>query len=116
MECPRHQVEHLDLLWYIFDAKILLGEKDSDLNIDVKQVLNILDSYGSLNAAKGNIGLHRLIEAFKHMFAARMNLGDPDFVDISKTVSEMLSPNTAKEIRERILDNATFPADYYMYR
>ena len=28
-----------------------------------------------------NLGLHRLIEVMKHMLAARMDLGDPAFVD-----------------------------------
>ncbi|KAL5768703.1 hypothetical protein ACOSQ2_015486 [Xanthoceras sorbifolium] len=84
--------------------------------LGLSMVLNILDSYGSLDAAKGNLGLHRLIEALKHMFAARMNLGDPNFVNISKSLSEMLSPTYAKQIRQRIFDNTTFPADYYMYR
>lgn len=57
-----------------------------------------------------------MIEALKHMFAVRMNLGDPDFVDISKTMSDMLSPEFAGRIRERILDNTTFPPEYYMHR
>lgn len=82
----------------------------------VSQVLNILDSYASSNAAKGTLGLHRLIEALKHMFAVRMNLGDPDFVNISKTVSDMLSPSFAKNIQQRIFDNTTFPSEYYMHR
>lgn len=77
-------------------------------------VLNILNSYENTNDAKGPIGLHRFIEALKHMFALRMNLGDPDFVDISKTASEMLSPSFAKKIKQRILDNTTFPSEYYM--
>ncbi|KAJ8766708.1 hypothetical protein K2173_005319 [Erythroxylum novogranatense] len=79
-------------------------------------VLNILDSYGTLNATKGELGLHRLIEALKHMMAVRMNLGDPNFVDISTYVSEMLSPSYAKKIREMIMDNTTFPSEYYMNR
>ena len=87
------------------------------LNIDeMKQVMNIFDSYGSADAAKGDLGLHRLIEALKHMFAERMNLGDPDFVDITKYISEMLSISYANKIQEKILDNTTFPAEYYMYR
>lgn len=86
------------------------------LNIDVKQVLNIFDSYGSSDAAKGNLGLHRLIEALKHMFAARMNLGDPNFVDVNKSVSEMLSSSYAKQIQQKIFDNTTFSPGYYMYR
>jgi gamma-glutamyltranspeptidase len=75
-----------------------------------------LDSYGSPDAAKGNLGIHRVIEAMKHMFAARMNLGDPDFENISRTVSEMLSPSFAQTIQRKILDNTTFPPEYYMYR
>ncbi|XP_027357935.1 glutathione hydrolase 3 isoform X2 [Abrus precatorius] len=79
-------------------------------------VLNIFDSYGSSDAAKGNFGLHRLVEALKHMFAVRMNLGDPDFESISETVTEMLSPSFAKYIQHKILDNTTFPPEYYMNR
>ena len=81
-----------------------------------EQVLNILDSYQDPDAAKGNLGLHRLIEALKHMFAVRMNLGDPNFVNISYTVSEMLSPSFAQKIQHKILDNTTFPPEYYMNR
>lgn len=35
-------------------------------------------SYGSLDVAERNLGIHRVIEALKHMFAIRMNLGDPN--------------------------------------
>lgn len=80
------------------------------------QVLNILNAFENTNDAKGALGLHRLIEALKHMFALRMNLGDPDFVDISKTASQMLSPSFAKKIQKRILDNTTFPSEYYLPR
>lgn len=80
------------------------------------QILNVLDSYGSRDAAEGPLGLHRLIESLKHMFAKRMNLGDPDFVNISGTVSDMLSPSFAKRIREKIFDNTTFPPEYYLPR
>ncbi|KAL8498196.1 hypothetical protein ACS0TY_021504 [Phlomoides rotata] len=84
--------------------------------VGLSLVLNILDSYESTDAAKGPLGLHRLIEALKHMFAIRMNLGDPDFENVGKTVSDMLSPSFAKSIREKIFDNTTFPPEYYMHR
>ncbi|KAJ0031710.1 hypothetical protein Pint_13317 [Pistacia integerrima] len=84
--------------------------------VGMSMILNIFDSYGSSDAAKGNLGLHRLIEALKHMFAARMNLGDPNFVDVNESVSEMLSPSYAKQIQQKIFDNTTFSPDYYMYR
>ncbi|KAK6941429.1 hypothetical protein RJ641_026806 [Dillenia turbinata] len=79
-------------------------------------VLNIFNSYGSSDATKGYVGLHRLIEALKHMFAARMDLGDPDFVNISEFMSNMLSPSYAMQLQQKILDNTTFPSDYYLYR
>ncbi|THU50041.1 hypothetical protein C4D60_Mb06t15890 [Musa balbisiana] len=79
-------------------------------------VLNILGSYESLDAVKGLLGLHRLIEAFKHMFAMRMNLGDPDFVNINQYVTDMLSPFFAKKIQQKIVDNTTFEPSYYMAR
>ncbi|CAN6564464.1 unnamed protein product [Malus baccata var. baccata] len=79
-------------------------------------VLNIFNSYGTSDAAKGVLGLHRLIEALKHMFAIRMNLGDPAFVDTTKYASAMLSPSFAKKIRKKIFDNTTFPPEYYLHR
>ncbi|KAL9670677.1 hypothetical protein QQ045_008234 [Rhodiola kirilowii] len=84
--------------------------------VGLSLVLNIFASYGTPEAVKGPIGLHRLIEAVKHMFAIRMNLGDPNFVNISSYVSDMLSPSYADHIRKLILDNTTFPPDYYMSR
>lgn len=77
-------------------------------------VLNILNSYGSSKAAVGNLGLHRMIEAMKHMFAVRMNLGDPAFVNTAKYMSKMLSQSYADKIQKMIVDNTTFPPEYYM--
>lgn len=79
-------------------------------------VLNIFNSYGNSDAVNGDLGLHRLIEALKHMFAVRMNLGDPAFVDTHEYASDMLSPSFAKEIQQKIFDNTTFPPEYYLYR
>lgn len=100
----------------VMDYTIYGMPPPSSGTLGLSLVMNIFDSYGSADAAKGDLGLHRLIEALKHMFAERMNLGDPDFVDNSKYVSEMLSKSYAKQIQEKILDNTTFPAEYYLYR
>ncbi|XP_017982879.1 PREDICTED: gamma-glutamyltranspeptidase 3 [Theobroma cacao] len=100
----------------VMDYTIYGMPPPSSGTLGLSLVMNILGSYGSADAAKGDLGLHRLIEALKHMFAERMNLGDPDFVDITKYTSEMLSVSYAKQIQQKILDNTTFPADYYMYR
>ncbi|KAJ4913390.1 Gamma-glutamyltranspeptidase 3 [Raphanus sativus] len=80
-------------------------------------VINILDSYSELYTASGSdLGLHRLIEAMKHMLAARMDLGDPEFVNVTNSINQMLSKPNAEEIRKRILDNTTFPPEYYLSR
>ncbi|KAK4483646.1 hypothetical protein RD792_010847, partial [Penstemon davidsonii] len=100
----------------VMGYKILGMPPPSSGTVGLSLVLNILDSYRSPNAAKGSLGLHRVIEALKHMFAIRMDLGDPSFVNISKTVSDMLSPSFAKRIQEKIFDNTTFPPEYYMHR
>lgn len=76
-------------------------------------ILNILAQYGIPSGVSGSIGLHRLIESLKHMFAVRMNLGDPDFVNISKVLSDMLSPRFAHELKKTILDNMTFSPEHY---
>ncbi|KAL6218879.1 hypothetical protein ACLB2K_012086 [Fragaria x ananassa] len=77
--------------------------------LGLSMVLNIFSSYGNSDAVNGDLGLHRLIEALKHMFAIRMNLGDPAFVDTHEYASDMLSPSFAKEIQRKIFDNTTFP-------
>uniref|UniRef100_A0A0C9QUN3 Glutathione hydrolase n=1 Tax=Wollemia nobilis TaxID=56998 RepID=A0A0C9QUN3_9CONI len=79
-------------------------------------LLNILASYGKPDVVKDIVGLHRTIEALKHMFAERMNLGDPNYVNITDVMSDMLSSKFAEKIRNRIYDNTTFPSEYYEYK
>ncbi|CAA0326579.1 unnamed protein product [Arabidopsis thaliana] len=76
-------------------------------------VLNILSQYGIPSGVSGSLGVHRLVEALKHAFAVRMNLADPDFVDVSKVISDMLSTNFAQGLKKKINDNKTFDPNYY---
>lgn len=76
-------------------------------------ILNILQGYSSLEFLKELLGIHRVIESIKHMLAIRMDLGDPDFVDVTGDVAEMLSTTFADKVRQRIVDNTTFPPGYY---
>lgn len=84
--------------------------------LGISLILNILGSYKTPDAARGSLGLHRLIEAFKHMLAIRMNLGDPNFVNITEYIDDMLSPSFADKIKQKILDNTTFSPGYYLPR
>uniref|UniRef100_A0A1D1YP72 Glutathione hydrolase n=1 Tax=Anthurium amnicola TaxID=1678845 RepID=A0A1D1YP72_9ARAE len=76
-------------------------------------ILNILAQYGIPSGILGSLGLHRTIESLKHMFAVRMNLGDPDFVDVSKVLADMLSMKFAEELKKTISDNMTFDPKHY---
>lgn len=76
-------------------------------------MLNILAQYEVPSGLAGSLGVHRQIEALKHGFAVRMNLGDPDYVNISKVVSDMLSPNFARTLQKTINDNKTFDPGHY---
>ncbi|KAM0845148.1 hypothetical protein ACQ4PT_056560 [Festuca glaucescens] len=68
--------------------------------------------YG-ISGFSGSLGIHRLIESLKHYMAIKMNLGDPDFVDVSEVVADMVSPKFAAELKRTIYDNMTFPPKYY---
>lgn len=63
-------------------------------------MLNILSYDTILLGVSGSCGFHRAIEALNHVFAVRMSLGDPDFVDVLKVLSDMLSPMLAKEFKK----------------
>ncbi|PON33585.1 Gamma-glutamyltranspeptidase [Parasponia andersonii] len=76
-------------------------------------MLNILSQFGFPSGISGPLGVHRQIEALKHTFALRMNLGYPDFVNVSKVLSDMLSPEFARELWKKIDDNRTFDPNHY---
>ncbi|XP_028765971.1 glutathione hydrolase 1 isoform X2 [Neltuma alba] len=76
-------------------------------------MLNILAQYEVPSGFLGPLGIHREIEALKHVFAVRMNLGDPDFVNITTVLSDILSPKFAKELKKEINDNKTFGPSHY---
>ncbi|OEL37893.1 Gamma-glutamyltranspeptidase 1, partial [Dichanthelium oligosanthes] len=76
-------------------------------------VLNILAQYGLPSGFAGSLGIHRLIESLKHYIAVKMNLGDPDFVNDSEVLSDMMSPKFAAELKKTIYDNMTFDPKHY---
>lgn len=77
------------------------------------QILNILSLFGTPLSVSGSLGVHRIIEALKHAFAVRMNLGDPNFVNVSSVLSDMMSVKFAEELMKTIYDNMTFSPDHY---
>ncbi|GAA5937568.1 hypothetical protein JCM10213_008396 [Rhodosporidiobolus nylandii] len=81
----------------------------------LRMLLNVLDGYKSF-ADDGQTGLgeHRFIEALKFAFAARTEVGDPDFIPENKDkLAEIPTRKYANEVRRNITDDRTHPLAYY---
>lgn len=76
-------------------------------------MLNILAQYQELSNISGSLMIHREIEALKNALAVRTNLGDPDFVNVTYVLKDMLSEEFAAELRKTIFDNTTFNSSHY---
>ncbi|CAH2003890.1 unnamed protein product [Acanthoscelides obtectus] len=82
-------------------------------------ILNILDGYNFTRASIDGVNntvltLHRMIEAFKYGYAKRTELGDTDYNELSRLLSDLTSKSYAEDIRRKISDNSTSyePKDY----
>ncbi|KAL9367129.1 hypothetical protein Peur_038328 [Populus x canadensis] len=110
----RYQVKMRDpIVADILGFKILGMPPPSSGGASMMLILNILAQYGAPSGILGPLGIHREIEALKHAFAVRMNLGDPDFINVTKVVSDMLSPKFAETLKKTIYDNMTFDPRHY---
>jgi gamma-glutamyltranspeptidase / glutathione hydrolase / leukotriene-C4 hydrolase len=75
--------------------------------------LNILENFDLKSMGIGPKSIHLVVEALKFAFAHRLDLGDPDFVDIEETVAKMLDKNYAKTLAAAISRNATHDPAFY---
>lgn len=100
------------------DDKLLLPNTAAVL---IPSILNILKPYkfnsssfdAEVNANETILTHHRIVEAFKHVFAVRSRLGDPDFVDVRETVNDLLSPRYSQHVGRLIDDTKTHEAGKY---
>ena len=58
--------------------------------LTIASIIKYMEGFGIPIAGQGGLYFHHLIEAFKHTFALRMGLGDPDFINISTVQDAML--------------------------
>jgi gamma-glutamyltranspeptidase / glutathione hydrolase len=71
-------------------------------------MLKIIEGYNMGNLDLRDLNTHRLDEAMRYSYAARGELGDPDFFNnIEAFEAQMLKPTTAEHIRARISDYHT---------
>ncbi|KAL7813807.1 gamma-glutamyltranspeptidase [Trichoderma gracile] len=79
------------------------------------QILKIMERYSQDDWADQDLSRHRLTEAMRFAYAARISLGDPAFVDddVEGFEKEMLDPKNIDTIHGRIWDNQTQATKYY---
>ena len=77
--------------------------------------LKILEGYDDLfEVGRDNLSTHRMDEAMRFAYAERGDLGDPLFVaNLSRYQDQMLSNQTAADIRRKISDSRSFNISYY---
>lgn len=77
-------------------------------------MLKTMEQYDANDWENIKLSMHRFDEAMRFAYGARLELGDPDFVDdIASMEAKMLDEANAREIRDRIMDNQTQPVDSY---
>ncbi|KAK4250093.1 gamma-glutamyltranspeptidase-like protein [Corynascus novoguineensis] len=77
-------------------------------------IFKTMQQYPLEDLTDANLTAHRFVEAMKFAYGARLQLGDPDFVkNATELETQLLSNETAHEIRKRILDNKTQPVEAY---
>jgi gamma-glutamyltranspeptidase/glutathione hydrolase len=71
-------------------------------------ILKIIEGYDMSDPSMLNLSTHRLDEAMRFSYGARVELGDPDFFNyMDDFEATMLKPKTAEEIRRRLMDDKT---------
>ncbi|XP_045448101.1 glutathione hydrolase 1 proenzyme-like [Melitaea cinxia] len=82
-------------------------------------ILNILSGYNftsdNINNTENKVlTYHRILEAFKHAYAARTKLGDLDYLDLTDFLHNITSPDYGREMRLKINDTITSNStDFY---
>jgi gamma-glutamyltranspeptidase / glutathione hydrolase len=77
-------------------------------------ILKIIEGYSATDLDSDNLEYHRLNEAMRFSYAARSELGDPDFFGyMAGFEAQMLKSSTAERIRHRISDHHTHNVSHY---
>ncbi|KAL1917076.1 uncharacterized protein VTP21DRAFT_5274 [Calcarisporiella thermophila] len=97
---------------YYHGRKIITGPAPTSGPVLIA-VLNILERYNLKVGGLNEVNLHRIVEAFKHGFAARTELGDPEYINNKERMAEILTKGWADRVRRNISDERTFDPLYY---
>lgn len=82
----------------------------------IPSIVNVLKKYSfnsssfdcETNSNETILTHHRIVEAFKHVFAVRSTLGDPEFINVENIVKHILSEDFTRDVAGKIDDIKTF--------
>ncbi|KAK9762542.1 hypothetical protein K7432_011626 [Basidiobolus ranarum] len=100
------------LVGYYHGHKVIAAPPPASGSV-VISALNTLEGYNIALDKLNYLNLHRIIESFKYGYAQRTYLGDPDFVNTTAKIAEMLSKDQGALRRHNISNSKTFPVEYY---
>ena len=69
-------------------------------------MLKFMQSYAAPMVSQGALYYHRLVECMKHVFAIRMHLGDPSYVNVTGPVGALLSDAYMAHLQQHLTDDA----------
>jgi gamma-glutamyltranspeptidase/glutathione hydrolase/leukotriene-C4 hydrolase len=88
---------------YYHGRKVVTGGTPTSGHVLIS-ALNILERFNLRVLGEVNVNIHRLVESLKYGFAFRTELGDPDYVDNSARLEEIISKDWASIVRHNISD------------
>lgn len=102
----------VDINYRGYKATACSAPSGGEVALSILNIINGFDGFG--DPAQINLTTHRLDEAFRWSYGLRVNLGDPSFVpNLTDYQANMLSEETAAEIRSKISDTRTYNSTFY---
>lgn len=107
-------VIHEPIRTTVFGGYTYIGASGSSSGaVAVTGLLKFLSSYADPMVSQSYLYYHRLAEAMKHVFAIRMSLGDPAFVNTTGPIHALLSDSYMSQLRRVTSDKSVLPLDQY---
>ena len=72
-------------------------------------VIKFMEGYAEPLVSQGLVHYHRLVEGVKHLFAMKLSLGDPAYVNTTLPLAAMTSTTYMSQLRSITLDSSVLP-------